>query len=664
MDRDELLLLLNAYTDLQRELSKVQWFDRLNQDAVWRIFTKLERLGQGKTSLHSRHRTRWFMLQDALGSTFALNLDSLDLFVAELRRTVTEAKSGTGSSLFLVRALEQHSFNLSFRDALNLALRGGETDPVKILESIQQEQKTPHLSLQSLLHDVLEYSVLIRPNQLAVSLLSNPMFCNNSLLDRDLLNYLIIATGQKRLSAIDRSDSPCMETSYDKQISSLFARILECLGRDARKVLLTKDYMGRLPLHYAARYGLTEICQVILDVLIVSGNKAHAKQAALWRDKEGQTALQCAVIGNNVSTVKAIVEILAANSTVIRDHEVRVLLGDALLIALKYQNDAIVNYIIDRGANLSRRTSRREMALHIAAQIGRLDYAKRVLQDMSEQGFEVDVQEFTYGWTPLFTACVGGHTDIVKLLLDAGASQEFCDYLGWTAKEHAAFRGYLPMAQLFEPSKLTNLDDGPANPPETVVRNPQAPIRPAEKFMIVNLGSTQVGREASSVDLTFCSSIYDRDVHDGFSYELEISAAGSTWKPIRVRLPVLDDRINEPFVFPIDETAEAQLVLKVFRKRAPTRNVDKLIASGIALPERTQHCLGAQRQSMIKELVVAMLGQDTMDLVGNVTLTCLIAKSFPFLQVPQAECLKSENGVPTLVGHRGMSNVLGFLEHF
>ena len=60
------------------------------------------------------------------------------------------------------------------------------------------------------------------------------------------------------------------------------------------------------------------------------------------------------------------------------------------------------------------------------------------------------------GWTPLFIACVEGHLSIVKLLIEAGANQHQLDCFGWTAKEHASFRGYLEIAAMLCSSEVND----------------------------------------------------------------------------------------------------------------------------------------------------------------------------------------------------------------
>jgi hypothetical protein len=54
-----------------------------------------------------------------------------------------------------------------------------------------------------------------------------------------------------------------------------------------------------------------------------------------------------------------------------------------------------------------------------------------------EKGAKLNVTEKTNGWTPLHLACMGGHIDIIKQLVKAGASTSKVDYHGATPKDCA-----------------------------------------------------------------------------------------------------------------------------------------------------------------------------------------------------------------------------------
>lgn len=46
VDDHKLKVLFEAFTELCRDLTKLRWYDRVNQDAIHRIYAKLERFSK------------------------------------------------------------------------------------------------------------------------------------------------------------------------------------------------------------------------------------------------------------------------------------------------------------------------------------------------------------------------------------------------------------------------------------------------------------------------------------------------------------------------------------------------------------------------------------------------------------------------------------------
>ena len=328
-------------------------------------------------------------------------------------------------------------------------------------------------------------------------------------------------------------------------------------------------------------------------------------------------------------------------------------MGDALYLALRTQNDDIVRGLLRGGADLTYQSTRGEVALHVAAQVGRVDYAALIIQAMRNQGANLDIPDNARALTPLFHACADNNAEIVRLLIEAGSDQKRQDRLGWTAKEVAAFRGHLALADLFEFLDMP-LAGGPAS--ALVARHEANLVRTNyssnKSVIIVTLGTTNRNRVVNGVDLSFCSSAYSPGNYDVGSFMLEISANGSSER-VRIPLPILDDQISRPVVFSVSNTTEPCLVFSILqRMRAPGNEV--LVASGTALLNRNSQQFGTHRQSLIREQCVPILEKNTMLMVGHVTFTPLIVRPFPHLQVPRpVQVARAPSAPPLLVGHRG-----------
>lgn len=365
--------------------------------------------------------------------------------------------------------------------------------------------------------------------------------------------------------------------------------------------------------------------------------------------EDGLTQLHSAIVAENAQAASRLVDSLRADGGV----SAREVISDALHLALRIQNDDIIHCLLRDGADLTYQSSRGEVALHVAVQVGRVNYAALIIQAMREQGATLDVPDNSRAWTPLFLACADGNAEVVQLLIKAGSNQKQQDRLGWTAKEIAAFRGHLAVADLFKSLDMPSTG-GLAS--ALVARHDESLGRincgPYKSVIIVTLGTTSRDRVVNGVNLSFCSSAYSPGKYDVGSFILEISANGSSERR-RVPLPILDDQINSPFIFFVSNNTEPCLVFSILqRMRVPGKEV--LVASGAALLTRNSQQFGTHRQSLIREQSVPMMEKDTMRMAGHVTFTPLIVRPFPHLQIPQSiDVTRAPSAPPLLVGHRG-----------
>uniref|UniRef100_A0A7E4UPU9 KAP NTPase domain-containing protein n=1 Tax=Panagrellus redivivus TaxID=6233 RepID=A0A7E4UPU9_PANRE len=90
----------------------------------------------------------------------------------------------------------------------------------------------------------------------------------------------------------------------------------------------------------------------------------------------------------------------------------------------------------------SKRNDTGETFLIVAAKSGRADNIPPLLVDA-----EIDETD-NEGWSALLNACHLGHTDVVKLLLEAGASVDQADLMGWTPILWATYKNRLAIVEL------------------------------------------------------------------------------------------------------------------------------------------------------------------------------------------------------------------------
>ncbi|RYP49791.1 hypothetical protein DL768_004578 [Monosporascus sp. mg162] len=651
----ELTLLLDAFSEFQQDLKKLQWFEKLNTDAIGRILAKLERYGQADSPTYRNIQSRWQALRPAWETKLFDRLSRLARLIADISGGLAPPERAKGRSLYLAHALRQSSWPQASANALQQAFLSGDADPViQLFISTHTKQDVLKQNSLHILRDLLKFSAVRMPAQYEALLVLLPS-SERTTIEQDAFKWWTTAIGRRQ------------KLNFSSRTTEVYRKYTlsntEVRDHWASQAPQTKDRFGRFVLHHAASYGLLEVCQELIQKLLDSPTGPNAAvQAILSTDNEGLTPLHLAVMGNHALAARYLIDSINTRNGTGEVSLARTIMGDLLTMALTNQNDEIVRCLLHGRADLCRRSSRGETALHVAAQVGRVDYTALVLQAMSEEGAELDVPNTSRGWTPLFFACADGHYDIVQLLLKAGLSQERTDCLGWTAKEYAVFKGHLVVADLFETFDVCHWMGGPAS--RLAHKSMHASVRCGndERIITASLGTTRKNRVVAGVDLSYCSSVHTPGEYEGMSFALEVSALGTS-KSQRVSLPILDDQINDPFVFLVSGIVEPCLVFNIIRLAGvPDREL--LVASGTALLESNSHQFGAGRQSLIREQTVPILDKDTMGMVGTVTFTFLVVKSFPHLQTTRSVGLVGDvPGSPLLVGHRGAGQNVKTHEH-
>jgi glycerophosphodiester phosphodiesterase len=165
----------------------------------------------------------------------------------------------------------------------------------------------------------------------------------------------------------------------------------------------------------------------------------------------------------------------------------------------------------------------------------------------------------------------------------------------------------------------------------------------------------QKGKQVAAINLNCYSSDYVHGLPTDTRFSIEVSAPGGGGSSHLVQLPILDDMTNDPFIFSIKDTSEAKLVFRIFRATSAQEKKGILVGSGTALLESHQHWFGEKRESLVRERTVSILEKDTLDFMGTVTFTFVIAKPFVHSKTPPSTKfpIKDANTVQ-LVGHRGV----------
>ncbi|KAB5549990.1 Glycerophosphoryl diester phosphodiesterase family-domain-containing protein [Coniochaeta sp. 2T2.1] len=672
----ELTLILDTIQEFQEELHRLIWFSRVNMDAVDRIIQKLERRGHAENPVHRRTVDDWRRQQTERVTEASRSYHDLVTMIQSTENALSaDSRRTKGKSLYLQRVLNPDPWSKQFTKQIYRTIQKG--DFLFVVEAIASKSSMPIVSeqqLQSLAGDLFRYAVMFWPEQAKAFLFLEPS-PEQFLIDYRVLKWGIYTMGaRKRRPRGPRRDHSPVQTQH-------FRDLLDACTERRSEVLLAKDEFGRLPAHYAAMYDLSwargdlsdSDCSWLfllpaLDALDTTEDEDLTTPGARFKDIDGLTPLDIAVMHDYTSLRQ--LETLADLDRHLPRFVLEEVAGRNMPNALMDDGSAFccktLAYRLGGVAGLRRSGCVGEF-VRAAAQVGCMDAVGYLLRDdvppdqesrrvlaKSEDNGWADSR----GWTPLFHACAQGHYDVVKHLLsiEGLASHTRTDHLGWTAKEYAVLNGHLAVAALFEPSSVCGMKNGPGRMPADKITIPTVHCPEGERIIIASLGSERLNEGVTGVDLFYCSSDHKPTNLEGLACALEVSAPGTGEGPHVVRMPILDDQINCPFVFSVPAGVELKLMFRIIDGVGKAENEKFLSGTGMALLEGNTRQFGPSRQSLIREQTIPIIdhrGKETCD--GTVTFTYMVVNHFPHLQTPrEVDLVRKPTEPPFLVGHRGL----------
>lgn len=385
---------------------------------------------------------------------------------------------------------------------------------------------------------------------------------------------------------------------------------------------------GHTLLHFAATYGMANLCSHIL-------NQDSIEKHMSLQGCTGFMPLQTAVFCGQVQVAQLLLSYISDQSRFIPD--------DLLHIALRREDDAMVQVLVSNLIGLRHKSSSGETCIHIASQLGREDYIRLLLQKLGPEF--LNVAEIARQWTPLFVACAQGHTSTAKLLLDASADPTRTDYLGWTAQEHAAFRGHIPAAELFPTIHSTSRINW-STPRITSLKGPSCfEVHKELSHVVINLGGLQDRKLSKSSTLDLPNML-------GHGLVLRISTSESATSVERM-VPLLDDPVDDTFVFPVENPMKTMMIFNVHKMNSGQDGDTTLIGSGVSSLYAQVASLGSTHATLVREHSVPILCKDTLKVLGTITFSFLVVKPYEQLKSPLPGVASLDASSVQLIGHRG-----------
>lgn len=641
VEQSELSAILFIYKGLLQELNEVEWFDRVNETAITKIFGKF---GNGFQQMYDYQRLQlqWSIMQQTIETPRVTAQKRISGLMVDISRICAMTRKPT-RSLYVSectrvdRALD-NSYDWIKHDRVD-ALK-------EYCLSLNRPRFTEKARLKRHFHVLFVAAVMMEANECTQFLLA--FVTKENWVMR--IDHMFLFLGF--CGAMKETGTQATPTPEDWLIKMLDG------PRDLTTTLLRSgDDRGRLVLHYAAKYGLKSFCEALIRCAM-DFESEHLAEMLSRRDDEGMTPLHYAALSRETSVLvillKGLIECIHRKQSKIN---LGSLLRDILFLSVRTGQDDIVKAFLHHQPDLNYTSLRGETALYCAAQANNVDLVKFLLTCV-QRGLDANIATAA-GWTPLMVSCANGYNDVVSCLLEAGVETESCDALGWTAREHAVFRGHLGIAMLFTPPVSESINGGPASSHDWVAHRvaykspPQTSFSDSSKrLVVVNLGSTQGGHGRAAFELSHYHSERSSDTEATSSLVLEISAPGTSADAKVVRLPVLEDQINQPFIFQAKNEAALQISVRLFRRESIDSMV--LLSRGNTTLDHGKVFFGNKRESMIREVTVFMMDKDTMDLTGTVLLSYVVVTPFAGLQQPGTANYRRRLEDPMRIfGHRG-----------
>ena len=678
---EELRGLVRKCFDLLSKLQEIFHYGNLNRHGFSQIYDKLEGVDP--------HYKDVFSALNPVRASFTSQveclkeIESLRNFIFALWPICVSDPPYSATLSLHLKTLQRsaHSFPDCIEDLCSSIYQREATSLQQLLQRTGLASQGLDEETQPLLYDLLEYAVLCSLKN-CVDVLSKyirsaaPMDFNGT---GNIFHRLTESIGLASKPMVDADihhNEPLPVTNSTKNRAQLLSHVVHALAETSHPALDTRDCFGRLPLHYGSLYGLTSLCSAYLEHMMPSRDASSIQilQPFLSSDADEYTSLQLSVLGGHVETARSLLESLrsvtTADGTDWGDRP-QTFIEEALNIALRQLSDPersqLAQCLLSLLPKFDRTRPNCRTALYLAAQYG----CQRLLEDMIEKSPDpnelLNLPHSLHGRTPLIVACVEGHLNAVKALTLSGADPSLCDSQGWTAKEHAAFRGHLDIAEWLvrmAPDERLQLRHAAAIEIEskTSLRHlplPQRQIPTAKDKtqILLTLGPSNTRSNMQAADITPMSVRQHEPSCNDAGYALRINSIHADGPTPFIRLPTLADLINDPWWFSTDDIDRAGFVFNLVRLRNQNHEDGTLIASGVAILKDLKQGFSFKHESLNRDCTIPLLQKDSLRFAGTVT--------FSFLQITPLPCpnvsLETKTGFwktgpPTqVVGHRGTS---------
>ncbi|CCJ31080.1 unnamed protein product [Pneumocystis jirovecii] len=725
---DEKEDLVSSLFSLKSELQKLLWYLEINNKGFTKILKKLDK--KLNISLKSNYmESKVMVLSSATTATIELfeNIDHWLSYINDANSSNYIKTNDTKNSIVSIPSVFSFTTDPVLIEKIEESIRKNDTENFQILVD-----KLRYKCLSNFFINLLRRSLLIKSFSCAEVILSclNVFIEEEEINDRNLIHKLIISIGRNKektsesiyedtisLPSIDRTVYSTLKINNLRVFGRNFSSsnnnsisiddieplgfLLSKLEPPYYKYLLGRDVYNRLPLHYAVGYGLIKNTQLILDYMI-KWNQLNPETDNLndskWRDSEGYTPLHQAILIRNIEILDILqsmnkkVDPLSYGTKIIYEEVENLNSYSALALAVKFNYDEIVYQLLESGLDINHQDKDGKSALHIAVHLGNVNTVKVLLNGTKFQKQDTELVENVYGWTPLFIAAIEGFPEIVKLLVSVNARIDKTDFSGWTALEHAVFRGHMNCIDFLMTPEIreyvqkaivadkineeknhkffidhendiklqknmkTELSKSIENLPMTEIATSKDSHHQCiedKTVILITLGSTNRFKNITPVEInrTFLTEASITQLNSVLS--LIVTAKNAQGTAV-VDFSIHDRIETEPIVFTTTNYPEVQIFFDIVPSYGKTK--DKLIGRAVALLSSVKTYLGKARESLNSELKVPIIEANTLSIIGSINFELRVVTPFKHPNITSEKSSTYwESLIKTrVIGHRGL----------